>query len=112
MDKRLTVLPTIAGVLLIVSAGLKLLGFLGLLGASLFMIVPGSFPNAGLMFPLLTLPLLAIIALALVGGIFSLQRRRWGLVLAGSIVSILPFSLLGIAAIVLVTISRDEFEGS
>jgi hypothetical protein len=55
---------------------------------------------------------------AIVGGIFALKRKRWRLVLAGSICAIfsiifVPLLLnvpLAIAAIVLVTLGRDEFE--
>lgn len=112
MDKQRTPMPIIAGILLIVSAGFKLLLLLGVIGASIFAIFPvTSFPiNTVALVPIVMVPLIAWIGLALVGGIFSLQRKRWGLALAGSIVAILPFSLLGIAATILVVISKDEFE--
>jgi hypothetical protein len=112
MDKQRTPMPIIAGILLIVSAGFKLLLLLGVIGASIFAIFPvTSFPiNTVALVPIVMVPLIAWIGLALVGGILSLQRKRWGLALAGSIVAILPFSLLGIAATILVVISKDEFE--
>jgi len=55
---------------------------------------------------------------AIVGGIFALKRRIWGLAIAGSICAIfsfiaIPFLLnlpLAIAAIVLVVLGRAEFE--
>jgi hypothetical protein len=55
---------------------------------------------------------------AIVGGIFALKRRRWGLALAGSIcvmfcfifVPILLNVPLAIAAIVLVVLGKGEFE--
>lgn len=55
---------------------------------------------------------------AIVGGVFALKRRRWGLALAGSICAIfsvifVPVLLnlpLAIAAIVLVVLGRGEFE--
>ena len=34
----------------------------------------------------------------------------WGIALAGAIAAFLPFSLLGIAAIVLLALSKEEFE--
>ncbi len=49
-------------------------------------------------------------ALPLIGGINALQRKNWGLALAGSIVAILSTTLPGIAATVLVALSRKEFE--
>jgi uncharacterized membrane protein YedE/YeeE len=50
-------------------------------------------------------------ALALIGGIFALQRKRWGWALAGSIAAI-PGSWwpLGVAATVFTAISKDEFK--
>jgi predicted phage tail protein len=55
---------------------------------------------------------------AIVGGVFALKRRIWGLAIAGSICAIfsfiaIPFLLnlpLAIAAIVLVVLGRGEFE--
>jgi hypothetical protein len=67
---------------------------------------------------LLALPLVLGIAavllvlgiIAVVGGVNALQRKRWGLALAGGICALLPLqTLLGILAIVFVAISRDEF---
>ena len=60
----------------------------------------------------------AIGIVAIVGGIFALKRKRWGLGLAGSICAtfsliIIPVFLnvpLAIAAIVLVVLGRGEFE--
>jgi len=60
--------------------------------------------------PIVVGPLIAWIGLALDRGIFALQRKRWGLSLAGAIVAVLPFSLFSMAAIVLIALSRDEFE--
>ena len=111
MEKKQTAQPIIAGILMLVSAGFKLLGFFVLLAGSFFYAVPDSFPNISIMLLVfLLLPLVAIIVLAIAGGISSLQRKRWGLSLTGAIVSILPFSLLGIAATALVAISKNEFE--
>ncbi len=55
--------------------------------------------------------LLAIFsALPLIGGIYAVQRKNWGLALAGSIVAILSSTPLGIASTVLVALSKNEFE--
>jgi hypothetical protein len=49
--------------------------------------------------------------LALIGGIFALQRKRWGWALAGSIAAIMgSWWPLGIAATVFTGISKDEFK--
>ena len=46
--------------------------------------------------------------IALVGGINAIKRRRWGLALAGAILS-LP-SIMGILAIIFVSLGKKEFE--
>jgi hypothetical protein len=61
---------------------------------------------------------IAIGIVAMVGGVFTLKRKRWRLALAGSICSIFSLSIipvllnvpLAIAAIVLVVLGRREFE--
>ncbi|UCH50440.1 MAG: hypothetical protein JSV54_05300 [Chloroflexota bacterium] len=49
-------------------------------------------------------------ALPLIGGIYAVQRKSWGLALAGSIVAILSLAPVGIVSTVLVALSRNEFE--
>jgi hypothetical protein len=51
--------------------------------------------------------------IALVGGISAIKRRRWGLALAGSILSLflIPIGpILGILAIIFVSLGKGEFE--
>ncbi len=59
---------------------------------------------------------LAFLALAggvlgIVGGIFAVQRKRWGWALAGAIAGCLTFLPLGIASVVLVAMGKPEFAG-
>ena len=49
-------------------------------------------------------------ALAIVGGIYALKRRKWGLALAGSICSLFCNKILGILAIIFVSMGKSEFE--
>ncbi len=74
-------MPIIAGILLIVEAGFKLLLLIGVIGASIFAIFPAtSFPvNTVALVPIVMVPLIAWIGFTLTGGIFALQRKRWGL---------------------------------
>jgi hypothetical protein len=69
--------------------------------------VPGFVPG---MILAVAIPFLLIAVLALVGGIFGVQRKHWGWLLAGSIAAILVFWPLGIASIVLTAMSKEEFE--
>ena len=48
-------------------------------------------------------------ALAIVGGINALKRKRWGLALAGAIASTFTFFPCGIAAVIFVSLARPEF---
>lgn len=49
-------------------------------------------------------------SLPLIGGIYAIQRKSWGLALTGSIVAILSAAPLGIISTVLVALSKNEFE--
>lgn len=57
----------------------------------------------------LPVPALIIALMALVGGVFAILRRKWALPLIGAIAATLSFILLGIPAIVLIALSKDEF---
>jgi hypothetical protein len=57
-------------------------------------------------------PFLCLSVLAIVGGIYALRRKKWGLALAGSIAALVTpwFWFLGIAAIIFTTLSKDDFD--
>jgi hypothetical protein len=50
------------------------------------------------------------IVFPIIGGVFALQRRRWGWALAGSIIAIFGMLPLGIASTVLVIMAKEEFK--
>lgn len=116
--------PTVAGILCIISGAVGFIAFFILVLALVILGRPLSFiPGIPAMVPVLATNLflfLAIIAIAtgtlsMVGGIYAAQRKKWGLVLAGSIAAVLaaiPFFgplPVGIIAIILVALSKDEF---
>ena len=111
-------MPIAAGVLEIVSGALGLLIFVGLLIASIAVgttagDITGWIPGMGI--AMSTLTIFAVVALAtasfaVVGGVFALQRKKWGWALAGSICALVPLFVLGVASVVLTAVSRDEFE--
>jgi hypothetical protein len=119
MEKK-TWLPPTAGILDIISgsfglfAGIILL-VLGTLGSGLLRLFEVGIPEIS---PAVILALLSAIAipliiagiLAIVGGIYALQRKMWGLALAGSIAAFFPSWLLGMAAIIFTALSKNEFE--
>ena len=108
--------PTVAGVFLIVTGALGILGAIGsFIG---FSVVSGSWGIPGMgaipaFVPGIVLGSgifsLIVAVLALIGGIFAVQRKQWGWALAGSIAAIFSLIILGIPAVVLVAISKDEF---
>jgi hypothetical protein len=108
--------PTTVGILNIISGVLGILGsFFYIIGFSVLSSfmgtpemadVPGFVPGLILA---MGVPILLISVLALVGGIFGVQRKHWGWSLAGSIGAIIVFLPLGIASTVLVSQSRGEF---
>jgi len=58
---------------------------------------------------ILGLPLLALGIVAIVGGVSALRRKNFGLSLAGAICA-LPSNVLGILAVVFISLSKKEFE--
>jgi len=46
---------------------------------------------------------------AIVGGVCAVRRKSFGLSLAGAICAFLPFNLLGLLAIIFVSVARKEF---
>jgi len=115
MDK--TWMPAVAGILAIVSGGLGLIGsyilvILGAVGSAVLSFVEAEIPAfvPGVVFSAIAIPLFAVSILAIVGGVFALQRKRWRWALAGSVAAFFPCRLLGIAAIVLTVLARKQFD--
>ncbi len=106
--------PIIGGILTIVS------GLLGLLGIASYAIGfgdAGSGIGKGDMPPFvpsiifgMSIPAIAIAILAVAGGIFAVLRKRWRWSLAGSIAAVLSLIILGVPAVVLIALSKDEFK--
>jgi hypothetical protein len=113
--------PLVAGILEIVSGAVGLVAALGL---SIAVSVTGGFFITGtenvpmfvpsfLMF--LTVILILSATLTLAGGIYALQRKSWGLALAGAIsavfcsIPLLGGLPVGITAVILIALSKKEF---
>jgi hypothetical protein len=109
----------VAGILDIISGTLTLIGGLILIltGGISYAIISKSI-DVGEEFLMLVPVIFIVIAssiivigiLAIIGGIFALRNKIWGLALAGSIAAIIPLWPLGIAAIVFTALSKNEFE--
>jgi hypothetical protein len=107
-----TAKPIVAGVFNIIFGAGYLMGVLGLFSFSLSLIpFEIGVPNiAGAAAAVISIPLTIAGVISIVGGVFCLLRRSWGWALAGSITSIFLSHLFGIIAIILVAVSKDEFE--
>ena len=114
--------PTVAGILDIVSGAVGLIAVLGLviaIGVTGGFYIPGTeqipkFVPSLLAGIAILLGILSI--LSLLGGIYAIQRKKWGLALTGSIsavfasIPLLGGLPIGITAIVLTALSKGEFE--
>ena len=110
--------PKAAGILNIIAGAFTLMGFIILLIA--IPITSGAFNIPGTdaipafvptILWIIAIPTLAIGVLILIGGIYALQRKNWGLALAGSILAIIgPITVLGILSTIFIAISKDDFE--
>lgn len=97
----------VAGILDIIDGCLSLLGVLGLIVAIAY--VSDEPDTLAILVPIAVF-LASKGILAVLGGIYALQRKNWVMALIGAIAAALPFSLLGIIALILTALSRDQFE--
>ena len=115
--------PIWAGILNIISGALSAISVIGLV----FAIVAGDIrqsildicPPEYLPFVVPLIPTILIILLLLsiiqtvfpiIGGVFALQRMKWGWALAGSIIAIVAMFPLGVASTIFVAMAKREFE--
>lgn len=119
-------LLTAGGVLSIIGGALQIIAGLIIAGLmivirivlrlALFPVRPGewfdrSTPALPPSLAMLGVPIIALGIVAIIGGVSALRRTSFGLSLAGAICA-LPSNILGILAIVFVSLSKKEFEVS
>ena len=97
---------TVAGILDIIDGCINLLLVVGLTVAIVF--VADEPDTLAILVPIAVVFTVKAI-LAIVGGMCALQRKNWGMAIVGAIAACLPLSLLGIAALILTALSRDQF---
>jgi len=117
-------LLTAGGILSIVAGALEIIGglimvamrigIMMLLREVLFPDHPGRglegiIPRLPVWLGIVGVPLIALGIVAILGGISALRRRSFGLSLAGAICA-LPSHILGVLAIIFVSLSKKEFE--
>jgi hypothetical protein len=100
-----------AGILDIVSGvGMLFVCFWLVLAGGILGVVGGDVPSwvSALLFGLAG-PFAVLAIVAVIGGIFCIRRKIWGMALAGSIAAFFCCFLFGIISIILVSTSRSEF---
>jgi len=124
--------PLIAGILLMIAGGLSILMWLSLAAMDVSFIETFIMPELGLAPEYESIALSAesikelfvicgtvgffLSVFMILGGIMSVRRQLWGLVLAGGILGLFTIgpvfisSILSLIAIILVAISRKEFQ--
>ena len=101
--------PMTAGILTLISGIILLIA--GIAFAVLGDII-GAFAGMWGLGGIIGGPAIALGIVSIVGGIFALQRRIWGLALAGAICAIPLIFVMGILSIIFLALSKDEFAKS
>lgn len=112
--------PLVGGIIAITAGVFDLLGTMGLIIAIAVISSSSVFITEADIYPLTISGLDSILAtiatylavagiVSVVGGIFALQRKVWGLALAGAIAAVMPFWVFGVTSIVFVVMSKEEF---
>lgn len=105
-----TAKPTVAGIMNIVIGATNLLGVIGIAIAIAIIRSQTSVDTIVLTVLWIVFAGLLIFSLpSLIGGIYAIQRKNWGLALAGSIASFVTWSFIGLIPIILIVLSKDEF---
>ncbi|MDM7999760.1 MAG: zinc-ribbon domain-containing protein [Dehalococcoidia bacterium] len=106
--KKKTQLSLAAGIIDIAAGAFSIISMLGM--AIFLFVMFGTEEEIPFFVVFFPLAMLIPGIIAVVGGIFALRRRSWVMALVGSIALIVTSSLLGVAALVLTIMARDEFE--
>ena len=112
--------PVAAGVLDIVAGACSVLCFIGLIiafsvvtsgitGVPGLVAVPGIWVAPTVLL-VLAVPSIIMGILAIMGGVYTLIRKRWGLAITGAIAATISNLLLGIPALIFIALAKDEFE--
>jgi hypothetical protein len=124
-------MPVVGGLLNIVSGALGVIFglFMSLRGLAFTAahaaqgVAPRLAPHAGaypqmphLFFPGMGIAcgiaLLVIGVLAILGGVYALKLKAWGLALAGSIAAVITGPIIGLLALIFVVLGREDFRKS
>ncbi len=108
MQKKETAMPLIGGIMIIIGAIIELLVGAGLVagGSALLGL---SFGGSGILVACGAL-LIIVAIVALLGGVFAIQRRHFGLAIVGGILALGGYFIFGLIGLILVAVAKDEFK--
>ena len=114
--------PTVAGILMIIVGAFSIIGAFFAIVISIVISAGSSWAGLngndfGTVDPstvaavVLVIGIIAIIfaILEIISGIFSINRKIWGLALAGAIVTALTSTVMGVLAIIFLAMGKNEF---
>lgn len=117
---KLTWKPIMAGILDIVGGAIGMVGGLYVVALTSLFRVIHEFVHMDpyvidkveqIISNIIALPFVVVFIgiVAIIGGVYALQRRIWGLALAGAICSCVVFPFFGLPSIIITALARDEF---
>ena len=120
-------IPTVAGILMLTASAFNIiwlataftqvidpkevLRFMWVISPLPYFGVAAAFGNNTVVSNVLIVIFVLGILVSILGGVFALRRKGWGLALGGSIGALLYFPILGIAAFILIVMSRRSYSG-
>ena len=111
VPKEKTWKPTTAGILNIISGVVYFLCFIGLLIAG---VITGAIKDVPYWVPNLLyglcIPVIILGAVAVIGGIYAIRRRSWGMALAGAISAFIISFIFGLCSIIFLAVAQKEFD--
>jgi hypothetical protein len=104
-----TVMPVIGGILILVGALFGIaMGALFIIGTA--WLIPIDITRLSAMFTVCGVIYMVISIIALIGGVFAIQRKAFGFAIVGGILALLFGGFIfGLIGLILVAISRREF---
>jgi len=106
--KKKSVMPIVGGILIIVGGLLEIYWGAALLWAS--NLVPFDIFDLGDILEVCGAILLILGIVAIIGGIFAIMRKKFGIAVLGGVLGLLGYFILPLIGLILVAISKDEFD--
>ncbi len=105
--KKESAMPIVGGILVIIASLIEL-GVGGLFAAGGTALFGVSLGATGFLVACGAIVIILGI-IALLGGIFAIQRKHFGIAVLGGIFSLLGLFIFGLIGLILIAVSRDEF---